>query len=343
VLLAAASYFAWRHETARPLRPPNAAPLPLLVAPGASVRDVGAQLYGLGLVRHPVVFEALVMIRGDQARLRAGEYALPGGLSLEQIVDKLARGDVVRHVVTFPEGSDLDDMARIAAGQGVPPAGFLAAARDPAAIRDLDPDAPDLEGYVFPDTYDVSRSPGAPAALVTRAVRRFREVMAPERPALKDGALTLRQVVTLASLVELETARPDERPRVAAVFLNRLKKKMLLQTDPTVIYALRKAGKYDGNIRKDDLEIDSPYNTYRYAGLPPGPIASPGRASLRAALHPADVPDLYFVSRNDGSHEFSRTLAEHQRWVNLYQKHHGAPPPASPGASASPSPKASPR
>jgi cell division protein YceG involved in septum cleavage len=177
---------------------------------------------------------------------------------------------------------------------------------------------------------------------VARAVRRFREVMAPELPAVKAGPLTMRQVVTLASLVELETARPDERPRVAAVFLNRLKKKMLLQTDPTVIYALRKAEKYDGNIRKDDLEIDSPYNTYRYAGLPPGPIASPGRASLRAAVHPAEVPDLYFVSRNDGSHEFSRTLAEHQRWVNLYQKHHGTPPSVSPGASPSPSLTSSP-
>jgi hypothetical protein len=137
---------------------------------------------------------------------------------------------------------------------------------------------------------------------------------------------------------------------VAAVFLNRLKKRMLLQTDPTVIYALRKAGKYDGDIRKGDLDIDSPYNTYRYAGLPPGPIAAPGRASLRAALHPAEVSDLYFVSRNDGSHEFSGTLAEHQRWVNLYQKHHGIPPPVSPGTSpgpsasagASPGPSASP-
>ena len=350
VALAAAAYFAWRHETARPLRSPHAPPLPLLVAPGASVHDIGAQLYGLGLVRHPAMFQALVLVRGDEARLRAGEYAIPGGLTLEQIVDKLVRGDVVRHVVTFPEGSTVEDMARIAAGQGVPPASFLAAVRDPAAIRDLDPDAPDLEGYVFPDTYDVSRSPGAPAALVARAVRRFREVMAPELPAVKSGPLTLRQVVTLASLVELETARSDERPRVAAVFLNRLDKKMLLQTDPTVIYALRKAGKYDGNIRKDDLEIDSPYNTYKYGGLPPGPIASPGHASLHAALHPADVPDLYFVSRNDGSHEFSRTLAEHQRWVNLYQKHHGIPPPASPGASASstagpspgPTPSASP-
>jgi UPF0755 protein len=296
----------------------------------------------MGLVRYPAVFQALVTLRGDQARLRAGEYAIPGGLSLEQIAEKLARGDVIRHVVTFPEGSSIEDMARIAAGQGVPPEAFLAAARDAAAIKDLDPDAPDLEGYVFPDTYDVSRTPGAPAALVARAVRRFREVMAPEMAALKAGPLTMRQVVTLASLVERETARPDERPRVAAVFLNRLKKKMLLQTDPTVIYALRKAGKYDGNIRKGDLDIDSPYNTYRYAGLPPGPIASPGRASLQAVLHPADVTDLYFVSRNDGSHEFSRTLAEHSRWVNIYQRGRGAPPPASPGASPTPTPRASP-
>ena len=317
----------------------------LVVAPGASVRDVGAQLYGLGLVRHPAVFQALVVIRGDQGRLRAGEYALQGGLDLGQIADKLVRGEVVRHVVTFPEGTNLEDMARIAAAQGLAPAAFLAAARDPAPIRDLDPDAPDLEGYVFPDTYDFSRSPGAPAALVARAVRRFRTVIAPDLPALKADALTLRQVVTLASLVELETARAEERPRVAAVFRNRLEKRMLLQTDPTVIYALRKAGRYDGNIRKGDLEIDSPYNTYKYAGLPPGPIASPGRASLHAVVHPAAVPDLYFVSRNDGSHEFSRTLAEHQRWVNIYQRRRGTPPASSPAAAPgpSPSPAASPK
>jgi peptidoglycan lytic transglycosylase G len=307
----------------------------LIVAPGSSVRDIGVQLYGLGLVRHPVVFQALVVARGDQGRLRAGEYAIQGGLDLAQIVDKLARGDVVRHVVTFPEGSNLEDMARIVAGQGMAPAAFLAAARDPAPIRELDPEAPDLEGYVFPDTYDITRLPGAPADLVARTVRRFRDVIASDLPAIKADTLTLRQVVTLASLVELETARPEERPRVAAVFRNRLAKRMLLQTDPTVIYALRKAVKYDGNIRREDLEIDSPYNTYRYAGLPPGPIASPGRASLQAAVHPAPVADLYFVSRNDGSHEFSGTLAEHQRWVNIYQRHRGAPPrSSSPGPSA---------
>lgn len=343
--LAVAAWLGWRHETGRPLRPPNAPPLMMIVEPGASVRAVAVQLYGLGLVRHPAVFQALVVLRGDQGRLRAGEYALQGDLDLGQIVDKLVRGDVVRHVVTFPEGTALEDMARLAAGQGLAPAAFLDAARDPAPIRDLDPDAPDLEGYVFPDTYDVSRSPGAAAALVARAVRRFREVIGPDLPAVKAGPLTLRRVVTLASLVELETARPEERPRVAAVFRNRLEKRMLLQTDPTVIYALRKAGKYDGNIRKEDLEIDSPYNTYKYPGLPPGPIASPGRASLQAAVHPAPVPDLYFVSRNDGSHEFSRTLAEHQRWVNVYQRHRGTPPPSpslSPGASASPGPSSVP-
>jgi UPF0755 protein len=338
VALAAAAYYGWHHETGRPLRPAGAPPLLMTVPPGASVRDVADQFYGLGLVRHPAVFQALVVLRGDEGRLRAGEYALPGGLDLGQMVDKLVRGDVVRHAVTFPEGTNLEDMAKIVAGQGLAPAAFLAAARDPGPIRELDPAAPDLEGYVFPDTYDVARSPDAAAALVTRAVRRFREVMGPDLPAVKADSLTLRQVVTLASLVELETARPEERPRVAAVFRNRLAKGMLLQTDPTVIYALRKAGRYDGNIRKDDLEIDSPYNTYKYAGLPPGPIASPGRASLHAAAHPAAVPDLYFVSRNDGSHEFSRTLAEHQRWVNVYQRHRGLPPSPSPTASPRPVP-----
>ncbi len=151
-------------------------------------------------------------------------------------------------------------------------------------------------------------------------VRRFRDVMAPEVPGLAGRSLTLRQVVTLASLVETETAQPEERPRIAAVFLNRLRKGMLLQTDPTVIYALRKSGTYDGNIRKRDLDVDSPYNTYRHPGLPPGPIASPGRRSLRAVLDPAPVKDLYFVSRNDGTHQFSETLAEHERAVDRYQR-----------------------
>jgi UPF0755 protein len=151
-------------------------------------------------------------------------------------------------------------------------------------------------------------------------VWRFKQVVASELALMSERGLTLRELTTLASLVELETARADERPRIAAVFLNRLRRGMLLQTDPTIIYALRKQGRWDGNIRKPDLMIDSPYNTYRYAGLPPGPIASPGREALRAVLDPAPVKDLYFVSRNDGSHHFSATLREHERAVDRYQR-----------------------
>jgi UPF0755 protein len=239
--------------------------------------------------------------------------------------------------VTFPEGTALDEMARLAAIKGIPAEAFLAAARNPAPIHDLDPDATDLEGYLFPDTYDIPRGAEPAAQLVARMVKRFRAVIAPELPALAQSGRTLRQVVTLASIVETETARPDERPRVAAVFLNRLQKKMPLQTDPTIIYALRRAGTYDGNIRREDLDVDSPYNTYRRPGLPPGPIASPGRASLLAALHPLTTRELYFVSRNDGTHQFSENLAEHEHWVDVYQRHRGAIVAANPSASLPPS------
>ncbi len=149
---------------------------------------------------------------------------------------------------------------------------------------------------------------------------RFREVVVPELTRISEKGLTVRQLVTLASIVELETARAEERPRIAAVFLNRLRKGMLLQTDPSVIYALKKAGRWDGNIRREDLQIDSPYNTYRRAGLPPGPIGCPGRDAILAVLAPAPTRDLYFVSRNDGTHEFSENLAEHNRAVDRYQR-----------------------
>jgi UPF0755 protein len=334
LLLLAVAYGAWFHDTRWPVRGSGDPPQPLIVAQGAGVLDIGRQLHQLGLVRHPEVFRLYVLSRGETGRLRAGEYALEGSMSLEQIVDKLVRGDVVRHTVTFPEGTNLEDMARLAAVKGIPAEAFLAAARSPQLIQDLDPDAKDLEGYLFPDTYDIPRGPEPAAQLVARMVRRFRAVIAPELPRLPSGR-TLRQIVTLASIVETETARPEERPRVAAVFLNRLQKRMPLQTDPTVIYALRKAGTWDGNIRKGDLDVDSPYNTYRFPGLPPGPIASPGRPSLQAALHPADSRELYFVSRNDGSHQFSETLAEHEHWVNLYQRHRGAVAQAAPSPSPS--------
>jgi UPF0755 protein len=187
-------------------------------------------------------------------------------------------------------------------------------------VRDLDPAARNLEGYLFPETYNLPRRAGAPE-LVKMMATRFHQVLT---PALRDEAtahgLSVRQVVTLASLVEKETARPEERPTVAAVYLRRWRIGMPLQCDPTVIYALELAGRYTGNLTKEGLAIDSPYNTYRFPGLPPGPIASPGRSSLEAAAQPADSDYLYFVSRNDGSHEFARNLEEHNRNVAKFQK-----------------------
>lgn len=318
--LALALRLAWVHETRYPVRSAGAPPQALIVPPGASAEAIGRQLHGLGLVRHPLVFRSLVLVRGAGGALKAGEYSLEGPVSLTQIVEMLVRGEVVRREVTFPEGRSIEDMARLAAARGIFPAEFLKAARDPAPIRDLDPLATDLEGYLFPDTYDLPRAENPAAALVVRMVGRFREVIAPDLARLPPRALSVRQLVTLASLVEVETARPEERPRIAAVFLNRLRKGMPLQTDPTVIFAMRKAGTWNGNIRKKDLDIESPYNTYRVAGLPPGPIASPGRESLLAVLEPAPVRDLYFVSRNDGTHEFSETLREHNEAVDRYQR-----------------------
>jgi UPF0755 protein len=321
----------WWIETRFPRRSASQPPQVLIVEPGQRALEIGVSLRALGLVRHPQIFRLHVLSRGDGGRLRTGEYSLEGELSLDQIVDLLVRGDVVRRGLTFPEGKDIEEMAQIASAQGIAAAAFRSAAGDASLVRDLDPEAKDLEGYLFPDTYDVTRGPDAAAVLVRRMVQRFRDAMRPQMGTLSASGFDLREIVTLASVVEEETARPDERPRISAVFHNRLKRGMPLQTDPTVIYALRRAGRYDGNIRRADLEIDSPYNTYRHAGLPPGPISSPGLASLQAALHPAPVQDLYFVSRNDGSHYFSRTLAEHARAVDHYQRGRGAPPPGDRG------------
>jgi UPF0755 protein len=319
--LSCLAWLAWLHETRLPLRPPGAPPVALKVPPGSTPESVGRSLRERGLVRHEAVFRVLVRLRGAGGDLKAGEYTLDGPLTLEQVLERLVRGAALRRDATFPEGRNLVEMAALAAEQAdVPRDEFLAAARDPAPVRDLDPQARDLEGYLFPDTYDVPAGRAAGAALVARMVERFREVIAPELPRVRQSGHSVREVVTLASLVELETARGDERPRIAAVFLNRLARRMPLQTDPTVIYALRLLGRYDGNIRKADLRIDSPYNTYRYPGLPPGPIASPGREAICAVLQPAAGDELYFVSRNDGSHQFSRSLREHERAVDVYQR-----------------------
>jgi UPF0755 protein len=290
------------------------------IAPGTGTAAIGRSLVEAGVIRDEATFRLALWLTGQSRGLQAGEYRFDGPITPRDVVNRLARGDVYTRRLTFPEGLTIAEMAEIyqARGFGTAPA-FSKAAQDTSAIRDLDPAATDLEGYLFPETYPVPR--GMPAERVVRMmVDRFRAVYSGDLQAsAKEQGFTTRQVMALASLVEKETGKPDERPMVAAVYRNRLRIGMGLQADPTVVYALRQAGRYNGNIRREDLQIDSPYNTYRYAGLPPGPIAAPGRASIEAALQPAPVPYLYFVSRNDGSHVFAETLAEHNRNVREYQ------------------------
>jgi UPF0755 protein len=290
--------------------------IPAGVGPSA----IGERLVGAGVVRDRLAFRAAVMVSGRARQLKAGEYRFTGALHPLDVVDKIARGDVYRRQLTFREGLTIVEMAQLFEERGFGSADeFRKAAANASLVADLDPAAPDLEGYLFPETYALARGTSA-ADLVTQMVDGFKNVLTADvRSAASAAGLSVRQLVTLASLVEKETGTPDERPVVAAVYTNRLKIGMGMQADPTVIYALQKAGKYDGNLRREDLQVDSPYNTYRYSGLPPGPIASPGRASIEASAKPAAVDYLYFVSKNDGSHVFASSLAEHNRNVQTWQ------------------------
>jgi UPF0755 protein len=290
------------------------------IPPGAGPAAIGRRLTEAGIVRDETSFRIALWRSGQARRLQAGEYRFDRAMSAREVIDKLIRGEVFTRPVTFPEGLTMRQMSQIYERDGAGSASdFLRAAQNVELIREIDPGARDLEGYLFPNTYSLPRKSSA-ADLVERMVTAFRDALSPELVE-RAGArgLSVRELVTLASLVEKETAKPEERPVVAAVYANRLKIGMGMQCDPTVIYALERAGRYTGNLTREDLKFDSPYNTYRYAGLPPGPIASPGRASLEAAANPAAVPYLYFVSRNDGSHVFSTTLDEHNRNVFEYQ------------------------
>ena len=286
---------------------------------GASTAAIGRRLADAGVVRDEWIFRAAVWWTGRARSLQAGEYRFAGSATPVEVVARIAEGRVFGRPVTVPEGLTLAEMAGIFEMRGFGPAkAFLTAARNPASVADLDPAARDLEGYLFPSTYTLSRTDTA-EDLVGMMVAQFRSVWEQVTKDRDLDGMRVREVMALASLVEKETAAPDERPVVSAVYRNRLDRRMPLQADPTVVYALSRAGRYNGNIRKVDLDIDSPYNTYRYPGLPPGPIAAPGRAAIEAALAPADVPYLYFVSRNNGTHVFAETLTEHNANVQKYQ------------------------
>ena len=285
---------------------------------GLGVSAIGHRLVESGVIKNDWAFRLAVWRRGAARTLKAGEYRFTGQMRATDVVDRMVAGAVFLRPVTFPEGLTIAEMAGVfeAARLGTK-AMFTAAAQRGSLVHEVDARADDLEGYLFPETYNLPRDAGA-EMLVEQMSRRFLAVYdAKLREAARARGLTTRQVVTIASLIEKETSRPEERPLVSAVYQNRMRIGMGMQCDPTVIYALQQAGRWNGNLTRENLQFDSPYNTYRYSGLPPGPIAAPGRASLEAAVAPADVPYIYFVSRNDGSHVFASTLDEHNR--NVYQ------------------------
>ena len=287
---------------------------------GESTVGIGRRLIAGGVIRDELTFRLAMRWHGRGRSLKAGEYRFTGPTSPAEVIDRLARGEVYLVPLTFPEGLTVAEMAQLFAQSELGTAqAFVEAARDPAAIKAIDPDADTLEGYLFPDTYSLPRQIDG-TAMVSRMVKRFTQVFDQDmRRRAEATGLTVRQIMAIAALVEKETARGEERPLVAAVYRNRLRIGMPMQADPTVIYALKRAGRWNGNIRRVDLDFDSPYNTYRYPGLPPGPIASPGKAAIEATIDPATVDYLYFVSRNDGSHAFATTLPEHNRNVQTWQ------------------------
>jgi len=287
---------------------------------GIGVAGIARRLADERVVPDTITFRLAARLAGADRRLRAGEYRFAGEESPWDVVARLARGDVYTHPVTFPEGLTIHEMAAIFAksGQGTAQ-DFETAARDVTLVANLDPDATSLEGFLFPDTYPLSRFGGAPEAVAAMAARFDKALNPGLRAEAVAKQMSIRDLVTLASIVEKETAQPDERPLVAAVYTNRLKIGMLLQCDPTVIYALEKEARYNGKLTRADLKFPSPYNTYVSPGLPPGPIMNPGFPSLRAAVQPASTKHLYFVRTVEGRHTFSDNLAAHNRAVAAYR------------------------
>jgi len=322
----------------------------VVVEPGMGASTILAELEEAGVIFDRRLARLYLQLYLDSPPLQAGEYVFREAHTVPEVLEKLIQGEVKTYPATIIEGLTVEETAEALADQGFgEKALFLEAMRSPAPIADLDPEAQDLEGYLLPETYHFARGT-TEAEIVKTMVRHFRRAwtdeVAPQvaqrveaelkeraqevldDPKRSDSAEALerirppsvRELVTLASVVEKEARLDEERPIIAGVYQNRLDRSMALQADPTVIFALKRRGTWDGNLRRPDLELDSPYNTYVYPGLPPGPIASPGLASLKAAAAPADVPYYYFVSRNDGSHVFATTLREHNQNVERWQK-----------------------
>jgi peptidoglycan lytic transglycosylase G len=286
---------------------------------GASQRTISRLLAENGVVRSRIAFELLCRLRKRRI-MQAGEYFFDRPVTAIAVYDAIANGRVYVKEFVIPEGFTMFDIADLAASEGfLTRDEFLTAARDPSPILDLAPRAPSLEGFLFPATYEFPRHMTG-KDITAAMVKKFRQEWQTLPVADPPPHQSIQNIVTLASLVERETPRPEERPHVAGVFENRLRIGQPLQCDPTVVYALTLAGAYSGKLDGGDLHFDSLYNTYRNRGLPPGPIANPGEAALRAALDPPPTDDFYFVANTEGGHFFSKTLEEHNRNVARYRR-----------------------
>ncbi len=321
----AGGWFAWAVLT--PTEP--AGQTFVLLHPGYSTRRIAAELKVAGIIRSEQAFVLWHYVHRSRS-LKAGEYSFDKPANIIDIQKRLRRGDVYLHTVVVPEGYTMFDIARAIEAAGLGPADDFVkeAESDTALIADVDPGAQSLEGYLFPDTYEFSRMMTM-HEIAAAMVKQFHQVARQIGVTPEDASAGLpqgvpirsaRDIVTIASIVERETSVPEERPLVASVYFNRLVHNIALDADPSIIYAELLAGTYTGKLHHADMQFSSPYNTYRHAGLPPGPIGNPGRSALEAALHPAQSDYFYFVADAEGHHRFARTIEEHDKNVVAYRK-----------------------
>jgi UPF0755 protein len=289
----------------------------ITIPEGMSLKEVAGSLESKGIITNKTVFILWTRLMGNSRQIKAGEYRLSSDMEPIRIMEILTRGIIITYPVIIPEGFSIEQIGDIlAANDLVDKTRFISLAHEPDILQKYGISGPSLEGYLYPDTYQFGRGL-SPALIIDVMVKRFWEIMEPYRKRIEALGMTVEKVVTLASIVEKETGRAEEMPVIAGVFLNRLRKGMRLDSDPTVIYGMND---FAGNLTRKDLLESTPYNTYVIRGLPPGPIANPGLASIKAVLYPAETDYLYFVSKNDGTHYFSRTIEEHNRAVRIYQK-----------------------
>jgi UPF0755 protein len=289
----------------------------IVIKEGLTLKEVAVELEQRGIIRSQILFRLWTRTMGYSRKIRAGEYLLSPRMPPMKVLEKLTKGIIITHQVTFPEGLTVAEVAELLAKKGLlPKERFLALTEDPSLIQRFGISGRSLEGYLYPDTYQFDRGL-TPLTVIETMLHRFWQMVDPLEKRAAEVGMQMGDVVILASIVEKETGRPDERPMIASVFLNRLKRGMRLDSDPTVIYGIKN---FNGNLTRQDLEQYTPYNTYQIKGLPPGPIANPGLEAIKAVLYPASTDFLYFVSKKDGFHQFSKTLSQHNEAVQVYQK-----------------------